>query len=415
MTMLDDDLLATLFGRAGDAFDVPAAGPAQILEKAFGVADPPPPPDAPPGGQDDPGGKEPSRLRRAYHSHRVLSVAATVVVVALLAAGVVAAVGTSSPAPRVTAGAPTIGRVPVPTTTVPSQKSALGTAGVAAAPTPGTSAGTNNTFAASGQGATVSGAGSAANGPAVTVPTSPTTSALPPGTVGQSSKIEQTGTLSLGVARGALARTMTQLNALAGAYNGFVATSQSQSGAIAADGVPSGSITLQVPVASFASVLKAAQALGKTDSLTTKATDVTGQYADLQSQITAAEDSRQQYLTIMTKAASVGDVLAVQAQLDTIQTQIQQLEGQLQVLTSETAYSTLSVTVDEAGLPVHHPAPHHRRSGLSQAWHDSVSGFVDGVEGLIKGAGPVLFALLCLAALIVGGRLGWRRYQRHNL
>jgi len=44
-----------------------------------------------------------------------------------------------------------------------------------------------------------------------------------------------------------------------------------------------------------------------------------------------------------------------------------------------------------------------------------VSGFVDGVEGLIKGAGPVLFALLCLAALIVGGRLGWRRYQRHNL
>ena len=51
--------------------------------------------------------------------------------------------------------------------------------------------------------------------------------------------------------------------------------------------------------------------------LTTKATDVTAQYVDLQSQITALEASRQQYLTIMTKASSIGDVLAVQAQLDT--------------------------------------------------------------------------------------------------
>ena len=73
---------------------------------------------------------------------------------------------------------------------------------------------------------------------------------------------------------------------------------------------------------------------GKTTKLTTKATDVTGQYVDLQSRIAALEASRQQYLTIMAKATTVGDVLAVQAQLDTIQSQIEQLQGQLQVLTS---------------------------------------------------------------------------------
>jgi hypothetical protein len=30
-------------------------------------------------------------------------------------------------------------------------------------------------------------------------------------------------------------------------------------------------------------------------------------------------------------------------------------------------------------------------------------------------AGPVLFALACLGVLLVGGRVLWRRYQRHQL
>jgi hypothetical protein len=231
--------------------------------------------------------------------------------------------------------------------------------------------------------------------------------------VGQSSKVEQTGSLSLAVPKGALARTMTELTALAGFFNGFVANSQTQLG----QGVgnePNGSITLQVPVASFADVVKKAQTYGKTSDLTTKATDVTGQYVDLQARITALQDSRQQYLTIMSRATSIGDVLSVQAQLDDLQSQIEQLQGQLQVLDSETAYSTLTVTVNEAGVPVHHVVAHHR-SGLAKAWHDSVHGFIDGVDGLIAGAGPVLFALLCAGIVIFGGRLLWRRYQRHNL
>ena len=45
----------------------------------------------------------------------------------------------------------------------------------------------------------------------------------------------------------------------------------------------------------------------------------------------------------MTKAASIGDVLAVQAQLDTLQSQIQQLQGQLAVLRERDDYSTMTV------------------------------------------------------------------------
>ncbi len=172
-------------------------------------------------------------------------------------------------------------------------------------------------------------------------------------------------------------------------------------------------MTLQVPVADFAGVLKQAQALGKTSNLTTKATDVTGQYVDLQARIDALEETRQQYLTIMAKATSIGDVLSVQDQLDSVQTQIEQLQGQLQLLSNQTAYSTATITVNERGTPPRSaPAP---ESGVVKSWHDSLHGFAAGVEGVIRYAGPVLFAVLCLGLVWLGSRTLWRRYQRHNL
>ena len=205
-------------------------------------------------------------------------------------------------------------------------------------------------------------------------------------------------------------RTVTALTALAGAHGGFVANSETHPGA---NGAPQGSVTLEVPVDSFAAVLKGAEALGRPSGVSTKATDVTGQYVDLQARIAALESSRQQYLTILARATTIGDVLSVQEQIDTIQSQLEQLQGQLQVLTSETSYSTLTATLDEGSAPPR-PSP-SPETGLVQAWHQSLGGFVDGVEGIVRLAGPTLFALACAAVVLLGGRTLWRRYRRHSL
>jgi hypothetical protein len=412
MPTLDDEFLVTLLHDVGDSFTVPPAGPSVILGRvhrdddegagrrrrsAGGVG--------PVGeGAEDVDSGEPappaartvrSTLHRTVGAHRVLSVAAAVLVLLLVAGGAVV-LGTGTP--RTTPGLKAAPAATSPRTGFGVEHKAAGTP----------SAGSTS-------------AGSTAAAPAPATSSTGTTSkrALPQnvaplgaGVVGQPARIEQTGSLDLRVNRGALSATVNRLDALAGANGGFVANSETNSGA--AGGAPNGTVTLEVPVASFSAVLGEAESLGKVSQLTTQATDVTAQYVDLQSQITALEASRQQYLTIMTRASSIGDVLAVQAQLDSLQSQIQQLQGQLAVLGSETDYSKVTFGVSETAAP-----PHHRAravpSGLAKAWHDSVHGFVVGTEGLIRIAGPALFALLCLGAALLGGQLLWRRLQRHNL
>ena len=132
---------------------------------------------------------------------------------------------------------------------------------------------------------------------------------------------------------------------------------------------------------------------------------------DLRARITALQVSRQQYLKIMGRANSIDGILAVQNRLDALQSQIEQLQGQMNLLNSETTYATLTVSLTETG---HSPLTPQPISGLSRAWHDSIGGFVAGFEWLIRIAGPLLFALICLGALLAIGRLAWRAKQRRK-
>ena len=434
MTMIDDNVLSDLFTRAAEAMEPPASGAADILQKALEGADVPEDtddPDAPSeaaSGLTDLSARRAQRTARFVRTHRVLSAAACIVL-AFVVVGSVSWLGTS---PKSTSSNIALGTHSAASTTVPLHGASpqLGiaapysTAGGSGTGTPaGTGTGTGTLTPAGSTGVTNGAGGAPLGTDKATVPGTPATatsgataqSASPiPNNVGQSARIQETGSLSLTVPKGKVAKTMAQLTTLVVLEGGFVANSQTQTGAVSVTGAPSGDLTLQVPVANFSDLLSKAQALGKTNDLTTKATDVTGQYTDLQSRIAALQTSRSSYLTILAKATSIGDVLAVQSQLDNIQSQIEQLQGQLQVLTGETDYSTVNIEVTQV-TPVVHPVPVGHRSGVSKAWHDSIHGFVVGVEGIIRLAGPVLFTLLCAAALIFGGRILWRRYQRHNL
>ncbi len=150
--------------------------------------------------------------------------------------------------------------------------------------------------------------------------------------------------------------------------------------------------------------------MGHTTSLSTNSNNVTSQYVNYQARISALKVSLNQYLAIMTRATTISAILAVQAQINQIQSQIEQEQGQLNVLNHQTTYASLTVHV-----AANHRAPSTHRSGLNKAFHDSVSGFVTGFEWLIRLAGPVLFALIALSVLSLAVRYAWRGVRRRRI
>lgn len=180
------------------------------------------------------------------------------------------------------------------------------------------------------------------------------------------SRVVDTGTVDLLVPKGQLTDVIGKLGNLALAYSGFVAGSDTN---IATSGeAPTGNITLRVPVARFQTLVNAVQRSGTATSVTTSGQDVTSQYVDLQARIQSLDDARTQYEQILSRAQTIGDLLSVEQQISDLQTQIEQLQGQLNVMNDQTTYSTLTVHVTEQASKTVTVKPPAHPSGLSKAW-----------------------------------------------
>lgn len=223
----------------------------------------------------------------------------------------------------------------------------------------------------------------------------------------RAARVVQTGQVSLEVARGKVQPTLDRLSAIATGVGGYLSESRIDSGA----DTPSGTSTLRVPVASFSSVLGQVRHIGKVTSTSTQARDVTAEYVDLGARINALTQTRATFLTLLSKATTIGDTLAVQQQIQPVQTQIEQLQGQQKLLADTSDLATLAVSVAQTGGASPAPATHHR-SGFSKAFHDAVHGFNTGLQALITVAGPLLLAVLVLGALGLLSLLGYRRLRR---
>ncbi|HTW20561.1 MAG TPA: DUF4349 domain-containing protein [Mycobacteriales bacterium] len=220
-------------------------------------------------------------------------------------------------------------------------------------------------------------------------------------------RVVKTGRLDLRVSRGQVQSTVTKLVSLTTSLGGYV--SQSSTETIA--GEPAGQLTLRIPVASFDNAVIAAEKLGHVESLTTNAHDVTGKVVDLGARITALRQTRATYLTILGRARTIGATLEVQQRVEDVQSQIDELQGELNVLRNQSADGTLTVSVDQPTLIAPRHQVHHK-GGIGKAWHDSVSRFARGFDAIVGALGPLLLVVLVLAVLAGIATLGYRGVRR---
>jgi hypothetical protein len=139
---------------------------------------------------------------------------------------------------------------------------------------------------------------------------------------------------------------------MAKAMGGFV-VSVNVSQTYASDGtqVPQAQVVVRVPQDKLDPALKQI----KTDVVdvqneTSTGVDVTDQYVDLQSRLTAKEAAADQLTKIMQNATKTEDVLAVYTQLEQIDSDIEVLKGQIKYTEQSAALSSISVDIIAQGV-----------------------------------------------------------------
>lgn len=219
-------------------------------------------------------------------------------------------------------------------------------------------------------------------------------------------RIIQTGEASLQVRQGQVPAALSKLQSLATSLGGLVAASNAQSGPN-----PTGSMTLRVPQAKFDQLMSGLPSIGTVVSSSSNTKDVTGQYVDLTARLKALTATRDTYLTMLSKATTIGDTLSVQQRIDAIQQQIEQLQGEQQLLASQSDLATLDVNVSEKGAVVTVP-PEHHRNGFSAAVHRAWDHFTGGIESVIAASGTLALVLIGCGLAFVGGRVLYRSVRR---
>lgn len=404
MTAAEEEL-AGLLAEAAASVALPEGGPAAILElagdplgqqrrgralasRALGA-----------GRATAPQGAGRSDRRRLPPWRAVVLPAAVSLAVLALAAGLIGAFAGGS-TPQSSEHSAALGPESKSSAASTETQSADAAAPPAAAGMAGAAYGSAGSAAGLPAGQQVSSAGSARQAPAPLG--SPGTSAGP--------QVVTTGSIELGVRRSALGDDVDRLNGVALAAGGFVSASNvTETGQH-----PGGSVTLRAPAARFGRLVSAAEAVGALRSLQTSSNDVSSQVDDLTAQITALEDARGQLEALLKRAGKISDLLAVDNQIESTQSQIEQLQVSQREIADQVAYSTLSVGLEVVNPP--RPLQRHEAVGFSAAWRHAVRGFVGGVRATVADLGVVLFSVLGLAALaalvVLIARLGRRLVLR---
>jgi hypothetical protein len=207
---------------------------------------------------------------------------------------------------------------------------------------------------------------------------------------------------------------VSQATSIATAAGGYV-SSENASSDPAQPSQSLATVTLKVPVVAYPTTLSelSGNALGTRLSLTQQTQDVTQQVADVGSRVASDEAAITQLRALLSRAGSVGDLLSVQNQINSEESDLEAMQSQQNALNHETAYATVTLTIigpKAAVKPKPKPAPPPGLvNGLAGGWH-ALRVAVSWLLAIIGAVAPfaAVVAVAGVAALWVRRRLAAR-------
>jgi hypothetical protein len=229
----------------------------------------------------------------------------------------------------------------------------------------------------------------------------PATGATPPGKgaapaaaevrlVDLGNRIVRTATVDLEVGKGTLNGIIDRAAAVVTRAQGtYVGSSTSVPG----EGPATGEVTFRVPVDAFETTLRQLKGLGSYRGERSSTEDVTTRYVDLRGQLTAWRAQERVYLRLLGRARSIGDVIAVQNQLQQVQSNIERLQGQVNHLEDQSSFSTIVLNLTEPGAG----GAAQPRGRLERAWATALDGL-----GVMAATALVALVWLTPVAVLAG-------------
>jgi hypothetical protein len=222
----------------------------------------------------------------------------------------------------------------------------------------------------------------------------------------QGPQVIRTAQLTVTVGAGLFDSKLASVRALVQLQGGFISGTDAQANPVTNDQIRTGVISFMVPAAKFDDTIDQLSKLGKVQNEHISGNDVSAQYVDLQARLANEEAQRNAMLALLRRANTISDIIAVQTQIGQITGQIEQLKGQINYIEHNTTYSTVTVSLLEAGAPLQTTT---RDSwGFVSSLSDAAHNFVTTINYVITGLGAIGPIVIVLWL----GYLFWRRSGR---
>ena len=160
------------------------------------------------------------------------------------------------------------------------------------------------------------------------------------------------------------------------------------------------SLTLRVPADKLSELIATVEEAGNVVSSSRSTEDVTLQYVDTESRITALKTEQTRLLELMEQAETMSDLLEIESRLTEVRGDLERYTSQLKVLANQVDYATVSLSLSE--VQEYTPVAEKTR------WEKITEGFVGSIRGVWNLILDVLsFLIIALPYLVVLGLVVW--------
>ena len=132
---------------------------------------------------------------------------------------------------------------------------------------------------------------------------------------------------------------MEQASAVAKRFKGYVEEKS-------ANGERSASVKLRIPAATFKEAIGALEGIGKVEYRSVSSEDVTEQYIDVEARLKNKKELRDRLRRLLEKATDVKDILAIETELNRVQSDIDAMEGKIRHLKGQVDFATIDLRLE---------------------------------------------------------------------